>query len=414
MEEKYMDVIERFLKYVKVDTESVPDVEAFPSSEKQKNLANLLKAELEEMGAVDVRVDSYGYVYAEIPSTLKRKIAVPVLGFISHMDTSPAVSGKDVKPQIIEHYDGTDICLNKEQGYFLRTKEFPELSRYIGEDLIVTDGTTLLGADDKAGIAEIMTMADTLLKHKEIEHGTIKIAFTPDEEVGRGADFFDVEGFGADYAYTVDGGALGELEYENFNAAKADVIIKGKSIHPGSAKGQMINAILLAMEFHSMLPMEQSPAHTEGYEGFYHLDGLTGTVEYAKMDYIIRDHDKEKFEYKKERMKKIAAYLNEKYGQDRITCNIKDNYFNMKEKIEPHMHLIENAKEAMEEVGVKPCIVPVRGGTDGARLSYKGLPCPNLCTGGMNFHGRYEYISVQSMKKTVDILLAIIKKYSGD
>lgn len=410
---KYADVIERFLKYVKIDTESAPGIEAFPSTEKQKNLANLLKIELEEMGAVSVKVDEYGYVYAEIPATLKRKIAVPVLGFIAHMDTSCAVSGKDVKPQIIENYDGTDICLNKEKGYFLKTKEFSEILRYVGDDLIVTDGTTLLGADDKAGIAEIMTMADTLLKHPEIEHGTIKIAFTPDEEVGRGADFFDVKGFGADYAYTVDGGALGELEYENFNAAGASVVIQGKSIHPGSAKGQMINAVLLAMEFQSMLPQAQSPAHTEGYEGFYHLDTITGTVESAKMDYIIRDHDKEKFEQKKQRMQKIAAYLNEKYGQNTIKLDIKDSYFNMKEKIEPHMHLIEHAKMAMEETGVQPCIVPVRGGTDGARLSYMGLPCPNLCTGGMNFHGRYEYISVQSMEKTVEILLAIIKQYSG-
>lgn len=406
-------VLQRFLEYIKIDTESVPDQESVPSSEKQKNLGQLLKTQMEEMGLSSVRMCEHGYVYGEIPSTMKRRCAVPVLGFLAHMDTSPAICGASVHPQIIKQYNGADIRLDSDGVYWLRKKEFPSLSRYIGQDLIVTDGHTLLGADDKAGIAEIMTMASYLMQHPEIEHGTIKIGFTPDEEVGRGTDFFDVAGFGADFAYTVDGGELGEIEYENFNAAAATVLVHGKSIHPGSAKGQMKNAILMGMEFHQMLPVFENPAYTEGYEGFYHLHGMEGDVETAKLEYIIRDHTMETFLQKKERMEKIGAYLNERYGNGSFEVTITDSYYNMKEKIEPHMHLIEHAVQAFEQAKVEPQIVPIRGGTDGARLSFMGLPCPNLCTGGHNYHGRYEYIPVQSMEKCVEILLRIIFLYAG-
>lgn len=403
-------VTERFLKYVKFDTQSLDDMEAVPSTEKQKKLAAALVEELKEIGAQKVRMDDHGYVYATIPATSKKEL--PVIGFISHMDTSDAISGKDVKPRIISNYDGKDIVLNEELKITMETAQFPGLEDYKGQDLIVTDGTTLLGADDKAGIAEIMFMAETLLTHPEIEHGTIQIGFTPDEEVGRGVDFFDVEGFGADFAYTVDGGEIGEIEYENFNAAAAKLLIQGTSIHPGSAKNKMVNALLIAMEFQNMLPVEQNPMYTEHYEGFYMLSSLEGSVDSARASYIIRDHDKAKFEEKKERFQKIADYLNDKYGAGTIQAVIKDSYYNMKEMIEPHIHLIENAKKAMEELEVTPIIVPIRGGTDGARLSYMNLPCPNLCTGGHNFHGRYEYISIQSMEKVTDIILKIIELYS--
>ena len=404
-------LLERFLQYVTIDTESVPDQETVPSSEKQKNLCRLLKTQMEEMGLSHVRMSEHGYLYGEIPSTMKRRCAVPVLGFIAHMDTAPALSGANVNPRIIKHYDGSDIDLDSEHKYCLSKKEFPSLQRYIGQDLVVTDGHTLLGADDKAGVAEIMTMASYLMNHPEIEHGTIQIGFTPDEEVGRGADFFDVEGFGADFAYTVDGGELGEIEYENFNAAAAKVWIHGKSIHPGSAKGQMKNAILMGMEFHQMLPVFENPAYTEGYEGFYHLHTLQGDVETARLEYIIRDHHMETFLQKKERMEKIAEYLNEKYGTGSVEIQITDSYYNMKEKIEPH--LIEHAVQALERIGVEPKIVPIRGGTDGARLSFMGLPCPNLCTGGHNYHGRYEYIPVQSMEKCVELLVRIVLLYAN-
>ncbi len=403
-------VTERFLKYVKFDTQSLDDMEAVPSTEKQKKLAAALVEELKEIGAQKVRMDDHGYVYATIPATSKKEL--PVIGFISHMDTSDAISGKDVKPRIISNYDGKDIVLNEELKITMETAQFPGLEDYKGQDLIVTDGTTLLGADDKAGIAEIMFMAETLLTHPEIEHGTIQIGFTPDEEVGRGVDFFDVEGFGADFAYTVDGGEIGEIEYENFNAAAAKLLIQGTSIHPGSAKNKMVNALLIAMEFQNMLPVEQNPMYTEHYEGFYMLSSLEGSVDSARASYIIRDHNKAKFEEKKERFQKIADYLNDKYGAGTIQAVIKDSYYNMKEMIEPHIHLIENAKKAMEELEVTPIIVPIRGGTDGARLSYMNLPCPNLCTGGHNFHGRYEYISIQSMEKVTEIILKIIELYS--
>lgn len=407
-------VLERFLSYVKVDTESKDDQAMVPSTEKQRNLAKIIIEELKEMGASNVRLAEHCYVYATIPSTMPAdaKKEMPVLGFIAHLDTSPAISGKDVNPRVVKAYDGKDIILNKEKDIVLSPEQFPALKENIGEDLIVTDGTTLLGADDKAGVAEIMTMAEYLLTHKEIPHGTIQIAFTPDEEVGRGVDFFDVEGFGANFGYTIDGGVLGEIEYENFNAAGAKVQIHGTSIHPGSAKGKMINAILLGMELQNMLPAFDNPAYTENYEGFFHLDCFEGSVEHASMTYIIRDHDRTKFEEKKAYFKRACDYLNQKYGEGTIIVDIKDSYYNMKEMVEPHMHLIENAKKAMEDLGVIPKIQPIRGGTDGARLSFMGLPCPNLCTGGANFHGKYEYVSVQSMEKTVEIILGIIKLYS--
>ena len=403
-------IIERFLSYVQIDTESVEDMECFPSTAKQKKLGELLVSELKALGASDVSMDEYGYVFATIPATTTNN--VPTIGFVAHMDTAPALTGANVKPRIVENYDGQDIILNKEHEIVLSVAKYPDLLKYTGKDLIVTDGMTLLGADDKAGIAEIMTLAEYLLSNPQIPHGTIKIGFTPDEEVGRGVDFFDVKRFGADFAYTVDGGELGELEYENFNAAGAKLIINGTSIHPGSAKGKMKNALLLAMEFQGMLPVAENPAYTEGYEGFYHLDAIHGTVDHAVANYIIRDHDMNKFNEKKERFQKTADFLNDKYGQGTFEVKIKDSYYNMKEKVEPHMHLIENAMKAMEEVEVTPIVVPIRGGTDGARLSYMGLPCPNICTGGHNYHGRYEYICVQSMEKVVEILKKIVELYS--
>ena len=403
-------VIEKFLNYVKIDTRSDENSTACPTTAKQHNLAKLLVKELEEMGAEDITYDTeHCYVYASIPAS-EGCDGRPVLGFIAHMDTAPAVTGENVKPRIIENYDGKDIVLNEEKNIVMKVSDFPELVEYTGKRLIVTDGTTLLGADDKAGIAEIMTMAEQLLSHKEIPHGKIRIGFTPDEEVGAGADHFDVKLFGADYAYTVDGGKLGELEYENFNAAGAKVTFHGRSVHPGDAKNKMVNALLLAMEFQNMLPVFENPMYTEKYEGFYHLDLLSGSVEKAQAEYIIRDHDKDKFEQKKETFLRIGAYLNEKYGKDTVQIDMKDSYYNMREIIEQHMQLIENAKAAMEETGVNPIVVPIRGGTDGARLSYMGLPCPNLCTGGHNFHGRFEYICADSMEKIVEILLKLAMK----
>lgn len=403
-------VIEKFLNYVKIDTQSDENSTVCPTTAKQHDLAKLLVKELEEMGAEDITYDTeHCYVYASIPAS-EGCDGRPVLGFIAHMDTAPAVTGENVKPRIIENYDGKDIVLNDEKNIVMKVSDFPELVEYTGKRLIVTDGTTLLGADDKAGIAEIMTMAEQLLSHKEIPHGKIRIGFTPDEEVGAGADHFDVKLFGADYAYTVDGGKLGELEYENFNAAGAKVTFHGRSVHPGDAKNKMVNALLLAMEFQNMLPVFENPMYTEKYEGFYHLDLLSGSVEKAQAEYIIRDHDKDKFEQKKETFLKIGDYLNEKYGKDTVLIEMKDSYYNMREIIEQHMQLIENAKAAMEETGVNPIVVPIRGGTDGARLSYMGLPCPNLCTGGHNFHGRFEYICADSMEKIVEILLKLAGK----
>jgi tripeptide aminopeptidase len=398
-----MKVHERFLNYVKFDTQSVPGGDEIPSSEKQKDLGNLLVQEMLSMGIEDAHMDENGYVYG----TVKGNTDAPVIGFIAHMDTSPDMSGSNVKPRIIYGYDGGDIVLNEEKQIVMETKTFDHLLKYVGLDLIVTDGTTLLGADDKAGIAEILTMAEYLIKNPHIKHGTIKIAFTPDEEVGKGADLFNIEKFGADYAYTVDGGEIGEIEYENFNAASAKLRIKGVNIHPGTAKNKMKNSILIGMEFHGMLPVYETPENTEGYEGFSLLNEMSGKVEETQLEYIIRDHDMGKFNAKKERFKKIADYLNDKYGQGTVDLTLEDSYYNMKEKILPHMHIVENAIKAMENIGIEPKVVPIRGGTDGARLSYMGLPCPNLCTGGHNFHGKYEYIPVQSMEKVVELLIEI-------
>lgn len=401
---------ERFLHYVSFDTQSKDDEEQVPSTEKQRVLAEVLKRELEEMGASDVRMSENGYVYAVIPATTDKP--VKALGFISHMDTAPAMSGTDVRPRIVENYGGGDIVLNEEKQIVMRVKDFPGMADCVGKDLIVTDGTTLLGADDKAGVAEIMEMAEFFLSHPEIPHGKICIGFTPDEEVGRGADFFDVEGFGADVAYTVDGGPIGELEYENFNAASGKVEINGRGVHPGSAKGSMINALLVGMEFQSLLPVFENPMYTEGYEGFFHLDQFRGDVESAHMEYIIRDHDREKFEKKKELFEAAAAYLNRKYGEGTVVVKLKDSYYNMKEKIDPeNLYLIDIASEAMKALGIAPQVTPIRGGTDGARLSYMGLPCPNLCTGGYNFHGKYEFIPVQSIDTMVEILKDIVIRF---
>ena len=403
------EVLERFLSYVVVDTESKEDEPEVPSTKKQLVLARQLADELKDMGAAAVRLDSHGYVYGVIPANTDKE--VPSLGFVAHMDTAPALTGANVKPRLWENYDGEDICLNEERDVWLRTGEFPELKGYKGQTLVTTDGTTLLGADDKAGIAEIMTLASRLLRSPDIKHGKICIGFTPDEEVGRGTDFFDVGGFGADVAYTLDGGALGELEYENFNAASGKVFVHGCSIHTGSAKGKMKNALLIAMEFQSLLPVFQNPMYTEGYEGFFHLDTMSGGVEEARMDYIIRDHDRAEFERKKELFSQAARFLNEKYGEGTVEVKVKDSYYNMREKIEKHIYLIDKAKAAMEKLGITPVVIPIRGGTDGARLSYEGLPCPNLCTGGHNYHGKHEYIPVESMEKTVDLLEEIVKSF---
>lgn len=404
-------VIENFLTYVKIDTESSEDSTSTPSTEKQHDLAKLLAEQLKKMGAEEIVYDQeHCYVYASVPASKDCEKA-PMIGLIAHMDTAPAVTGAGVKPRMVEDYDGKDIVLNQEKGIVMKTADFPELSAYKGKRLIVTDGTTLLGADDKAGVAEIMAMAEYLLTHPEIPHGKLRLGFTPDEEVGAGADHFDVALFGADYAYTVDGGRLGELEYENFNAAGAKVTIQGRSMHPGEAKGKMRNAILMAQEFQSMLPVSENPMYTCGYEGFYHLDGLKGTVEEAVAEYIIRDHDREKFEQKKKLFLQVGQFLNEKYGEGTFQIDLQDSYYNMKEVIEKHMHLVDNAREAMEELGIEPTVLPIRGGTDGARLSFMGLPCPNLCTGGQNFHGKYEYACADDMEMMVKLLVKIVQKY---
>lgn len=406
-----MTLKERFLNYVSFDTQSSEEIDTIPSTEKQWALARLLEKELLEMGAENVRVSEYGYVMASLPSNMGEK-KVPALGFIAHMDTSPDALGENIKPRIIENYDGGIIVLNKQKGIVLDPNEFESLKTHIGETLIVTDGTTLLGSDDKAGIAEIMMMVEHLLNHPEILHGKICIGFTPDEEIGNGADKFDVADFGADFAYTVDGGDLGEIEYENFNGANAGVFIQGKSIHPGSAKNKMINASLVAIEFAAMLPQFETPSHTEGYEGFYHLHRMSGSVEEAELQYIIRDHDKEKFESRKQFVRTVGTYLNKKYGENVVQVAVEDKYFNMCEQILPHMQLIELAEKAMKAEKIEPLIVPIRGGTDGARLSYMGLPCPNLCTSGHNFHGPFEYCSVDSMEKVAAFLVRLVPMFA--
>ena len=406
-----MDVTSRFLKYVSFDTMSDPDSPTLPSTQKQLALGEYLKQECLDMGLSNVRLTRTGYVYATLPANTDKEI--PSLGFIAHMDTSPDLSGKEVKPRIVRDYDGGDIVLNQGKGIVMSPKDFPHLSSLKGKDLIVTDGTTLLGADNKAGIAEILTAMEYLLAHPEIPHGTVQVGFTPDEEVGRGTEDFDVEGFGAQYAYTVDGGEVGEIEYENFNACNAKVQIHGLSIHPGSAKGKMKNSLLIAMEFQSMLPVFQNPICTELREGFFHLTTMKGDAEGTQMNYIIRDHDRKLFEEKKELMKKAAAFLDEKYGQGTVELTLEDNYFNMMEQVLPHRHLIDTACQVIREEGLEPVHPPVRGGTDGARLSFMGLPCPNLGTGGGNGHGKFEYCCIQSMEASVRICVGIIKAYAN-
>jgi tripeptide aminopeptidase len=400
------NLLDRFLRYVKVDTQSNPESDSFPSTDKQFNLAKMLVEELEGIGLDDVELDDRCYIMATIPSNVDRE--VPTVGFIAHVDTSPDMPGINVNPQIIENYDGTVIQLNDQVK--LSPVEFPHLLKYKGNTLITTDGTTLLGADDKAGVAEIMTAAEHLMQHPEIKHGKIRIAFTPDEEIGKGADHFDVKKFGADFAFTIDGGEIGELEFENFNAALAKINIKGKNVHPGTARDVMINSMLVAMELNEMLPPNQRPEHTEKYEGFYHLVSFKGSVEHSEMQYIVRDHDKDKFEDKKSLFQSAVDFMNVKYGKGVVELNMKDQYYNMREKIEPVMHIIDTAKEAYEAVGVEPIVKAIRGGTDGARLSYMGLPTPNIFAGGHNFHGKYEYVPLESMEKSVEVILKIAER----
>ncbi len=403
-----MTVLERFLNYVVVETTSDPYAESFPSTKSQLDFGHTLMEEMKKLGLTDVTQDEYGYVFGTIPSTVpdyKGKI----LGLIAHMDTAPAASGKNIKPRVIKNYDGAEIVLNAEKKIVMKPEDFPSLKQYVGQDLVVTDGLTLLGGDDKAGVAEIMTAAEYLIGHPEIPHGPIRVGFTPDEEVGKGADFFDVKKFGADFAYTVDGGECGELEYENFNAASAFVDFTGLSIHPGSAKNKMVNALLLAMEFQGMMPEAQKPEHTEGREGFIHLDVMEGSVEHASCEYIVRDHDFDLFKEKKEYMQRVADYMNGKYGEGTVSLRMEDSYYNMKQQIEPHYFLIENVLKVYEKLDIEPKIQPIRGGTDGSRLSFMGLPCPNLGTGGHNFHGHFEYVCVQSMEKCAEVLIELVK-----
>lgn len=401
-----MDVLERFLRYVTYDTQSAEDTGTTPSTEKQKVFAQALVDELKAMGLSDARMDSCGYVYATLPATPGLE-NLPCLGLIAHMDTSPSASGKNVTPRVVQ-YQGGDILLNPEQNIVMERSRFPVLDHYVGEDLVVTDGTTLLGSDDKAGVAEIITTMEKLLAHPERKHGPIAVGFTPDEEIGQGADHFDIPGFGAAAAYTVDGGELGELSYENFNAAAAKVLIHGLSVHPGSAKNAMKNAAAIAIEYHTLLPAAEVPEHTEGREGFYHLCGMSGDVTEAKLTYIIRDHDMARFAARKEMMTAAADFLNARYGTGTVEVSLTDSYSNMLEPLRDHMDLLENARAAMRKVGVEPVEIPIRGGTDGARLTYMGLPCPNLSTGGFSFHGVYEAIPVASMRRMVKVLLELV------
>lgn len=404
-------LLERFLRYVKIDTESDESSETCPSTAKQLDLANLLVQEMKEMGLSDVSIDDNGYVMATLPATTQKK-DVPTVGFIAHYDTTPQFTGANVNPQIVNNYDCGDIVLNPEEGIVLSPEDFPLLNNYQGKTLITTDGNSLLGADDKAGIAEILTAMDFLLQNPEIEHGTIRVGFTPDEEIGRGADFFDVEKFAADFAYTLDGGPEGELEYENFNAAGASITIQGRSVHPGNAKNKMINSQLLGMELHQMLPVEQRPEFTDGYEGFFMLFKIDGDIDKTEMVYIIRDHDMAKFEEKKALLEAAVLFLNNKYGEGTLQLDMKDQYYNMREKVEPVKYIVDEAEAAMIELGITPEIKPIRGGTDGSRLSYMGLPTPNLFTGGHNYHGRYEYAVLESMEKAVKVIVKIAERFA--
>ena len=403
------NILDRFLRYVAVDTQSDPTSETQPSATKELDLLKILKDELLAMG-VEATLDEYGYVMATIPANCGKEI--PAVGFIAHVDTAPDASGADIKPQIIPDYDGTDIPLKGVEGLSLKVSDFPELLDYKGQTIITTDGTTLLGADDKAGVAEIMNAVQYMIEHPEFKHGEIKIGFTPDEEIGRGVVKFDVEKFGARYAYTMDGGAVGELEYENLNAAGATVKIQGRNIHPGYAKGKMLNAILIGMELNALLPVEQRPEFTTGYEGFYHIIGFNGTVEEATFSYIIRDHDMTLYEQKKEYMQKCVDFINEKYGEGTAMVEIRHQYYNMRKEVEPHYHIVEKARLAMEMEGIVPNIKPIRGGTDGANLSFMGLPCPNIFAGGHNFHGKMEFIPLESMEKASKVILNIISLYA--
>ena len=402
---KMEQVLDKFLRYVKVFTTSDPESETFPSTDRQLAFADQLASELREIGLSDVTRDEFGYVIATLPSNQEKM--VPVIGFISHMDTSPDYSGQNVNPQLIRNYQGSELVLDAELNMVLSPVDFPELLKYVGQDLITTDGKTLLGADDKAGLAEIITAMDYLIRHPEIKHGKIRICFTPDEEVGRGTDYFDVAKFGADFAYTLDGGEIGELEYENFNAAGTKIVVKGRSVHPGSAKNQMINSILVAHQIIQALPSDQRPEHTEGYEGFFHLTSFEGDISLTKMEYIIRDHDLAKFEAKKNLMKEVCQLINLRYGHAVVSLEIKDQYYNMRQKVEPVKYIVDLAEQAMKDVGVTPKIKAIRGGTDGARLSWDGLPCPNIFAGGHNFHGPYEFVPVQSMQKAVEVIVRI-------
>ncbi len=407
---KYMENIkDRFLRYVAIDTQSNEESESQPSAEKELNLLRLLSDELNALG-VKAKLDEWGYVIASIPSNISKK--VPAVGFIAHVDTAPDASGADIKPQIISNYDGSDIPLKGVDGLSLKVSDFPELLAHKGETIITTDGTTLLGADDKAGVAEIMDAVQYIVEHPEFKHGDIKIGFTPDEEIGRGVVKFDVKKFGADYGYTMDGGEVGELEFENFNAASAVVHIQGRNVHPGYAKGKMLNSIIIANEFISLLPQDQRPECTQDYEGFFHIVACKGSVEETTLTYIIRDHDRAKFERKKEVINECAAFINLRYGKDCVTVTLKDQYYNMREQVEPHYHVVEKAVKAMEMAGIKPHIQPIRGGTDGANLSFRGLPCPNIFAGGLNFHGRYEWVPVESMEKASKVILNIISLYA--
>ena len=401
-----MTVVDRFLKYASFDTQSDENSGVTPSTAKQMILAQELKKEIEAMGLQDITLDEHAYLMATLPANTDEKM--PVIGFIAHLDTSPDMTGANVNPQIVKNYDGKDIVLCKEENIVLSPSMFPELTRHVGEDLITTDGKTLLGADDKAGIAEIMTAIQYLIDHPEIKHGKIRIAFNPDEEIGLGAHKFDVPLFGCDWAYTMDGGEVGELEFENFNAAAAKITIKGRNVHPGYAKNKMLNAMHLAMKFASLLPVQERPEHTEGYEGFFHLVGMTGSVEEASLSYIVRDHNADLFTNRVQLLNDITAYLNAQYD-NAITLDIKQQYRNMREIVEPQMHIVDLAFKAMEQVGVKPVVRPIRGGTDGAQLSFKGLPCPNIFAGGLNFHGRYEFIPIQSMEKAIQVIVKIIE-----
>lgn len=404
------DVVDRFLRYTRYDTRSKEDVSDFPSTKGQLTLLSDIAKELNSIGMKDVSIDKFGYVFGTLPANTERSI--PAIGFISHVDTSPEMPGNGVNAQLVENYDGGDIVLNRELKIVLSPDEFPELKKYVGKTLITTDGTTLLGADDKSGVAEIVTAMEYLTDHPEIKHGEVKVGFTPDEEVGRGVDFFDTAKFGAKYAYTVDGGGLGGLEYENFNAAAASITVRGKNVHPGSAKGIMKNSMLIAAELMMMLPDDETPSSTDGYQGFYHIIGIRGSVEQTKMKYIIRDFEMDGLNSRKAFIEDAAERLNKKYGEGTVTVELKDQYYNMKEKIKEHMDVVDKAKRAIEEIGLQPVIQPIRGGTDGARLSFIGLPCPNLFTGGHNYHGRYEFIPTFAMEMAVDVILKIIELYT--